>query len=79
MKCTAQRSNITGGGGGGAVAGGEDRRTRRETCPSSTLSTTNITHTGLESNTGLRCVKTNTDRLDHGITLPKQNDPYSAD
>jgi len=32
---------------------GEKRSTQRKTCPCTTLSTTNPTYTGLESNTGL--------------------------
>jgi hypothetical protein len=45
---------------------GENRSTRRETCPSATLSTTNPTWTDSGSNPGLRGEKPATNRLSHG-------------
>jgi hypothetical protein len=41
---------------------GENRSTRRKTCPSATLSTTNPTWTGPGSNPGLRGERTATNR-----------------
>jgi hypothetical protein len=49
---------------------GENGMTRRKTCPSATLSTTNPTLTTLEANTGLRGEKPVTNRLSyvcHGL------------
>jgi hypothetical protein len=45
---------------------GENRSTRRETCHSTTLSTTNPTWTDPGSNPGLRCERPATNRLSHG-------------
>jgi hypothetical protein len=44
--------------------------TRRKTCPSATLSTTNPTWTDPGSNTGLRSGRPATNRLSHGTVLP---------
>ena len=44
---------------------GENRSTRRKTCPSTTLSTTNPTWTDQESNPGLRGERPATNRLSH--------------
>jgi len=41
---------------GGTILTGEKRRTRRETCPSSSLSATNSTRTDEGANTGLTAV-----------------------
>jgi hypothetical protein len=43
--------------------------TRRKTCPSATLSTTNPTWTDPGSNTGLRSGKPATNRLSHGTAF----------
>jgi hypothetical protein len=43
--------------------------TRRNTCPSATLSTTNLTWTDPGSNPGLRGGRPATNRLSHGTTL----------
>jgi hypothetical protein len=48
---------------------GENRTTRRKTCPSATLSTTNPTWTDPGSNPGLRGEKPATNRLSHGTAL----------
>jgi hypothetical protein len=45
---------------------GENRSTRRKTCPSATLSTTNLTWTDPGSNPGLRGERPATNRLSHG-------------
>jgi hypothetical protein len=56
---------------------GENRSTRRETCPSATLSTTNPTWTDLGSNPGLRCgtvdVLFNTVQFLQALQLSKMN------
>jgi hypothetical protein len=44
----------------------ENRSTRRKTCPSATLSTTNPTLTDPGSNPGLRGERPATNRLSHG-------------
>jgi hypothetical protein len=43
--------------------------TRRKTCPSATLSTTNLTWTDPESNPGLRGERPATNRLSHGTAV----------
>jgi hypothetical protein len=43
----------------GMILTGENRRNRRKTCPSATLSTTNLTWTDLGANLGLRGEATN--------------------
>jgi hypothetical protein len=43
--------------------------TRRKTCPSATLSTTNLTWTDLGSNPGLRGERPATNRLSHGTVI----------
>jgi hypothetical protein len=48
---------------------GENRSTRRETCPSATLSTTNPTWTDLGSIPGLCGGRPSTNRLSHGTAL----------
>jgi hypothetical protein len=45
---------------------GENRSTRRKTCPSATLSTTNPTWTDPGSNPGLRGERLATNRLSNG-------------
>jgi hypothetical protein len=45
---------------------GENQSTRRKTCPSATLSTTNPTWTDPGSNPGLRGERPATNRLSHG-------------
>jgi hypothetical protein len=45
---------------------GENRTTRRKTCPSATLSTTNPTRTDPGSNSDLRGERPTTNRLSHG-------------
>jgi hypothetical protein len=49
---------------------GEKRSTRRKTCPSATLSTTNPTWTDPESNPGFRGERLATNRLRHGTAMP---------
>jgi hypothetical protein len=44
----------------------ENRSTRKETCPSATLNTTNPTWTNPGSNPGLRGENPGTNRLSHG-------------
>jgi hypothetical protein len=51
---------------------GENRRTRRNTCPSATLSTTNPTWIDLGTNPGLRGERPATNDLSHGTA------PYKA-
>jgi hypothetical protein len=54
----------------------ENRRTRRETCPSGILSTTNHTWTDLGANPGLRSERPATNRLSYGVAnveIKKQN------
>jgi hypothetical protein len=53
---------------GGIILTGENRRTRRRTCPSATLCTTNSTWTVLSANPGLRGEKPATNRLSYAIT-----------
>jgi hypothetical protein len=48
---------------------GETRSTREETCPSATLSTTNLTRTDPGLNPGLRGEKPATNRLSHDTAL----------
>jgi hypothetical protein len=55
---------------GGMILTGENRRTRRKTCPSATLSTTNPTWIDPGTNSGLRCERTATNDLSHGTALP---------
>jgi hypothetical protein len=49
---------------------GENRSTGGITCPSATLSTTNLTWTDPESNQGLRGERPATNRLSHGTAAP---------
>jgi hypothetical protein len=53
---------------GGMILTGENRRTRRKTCPSATLSTTNPTWIDPDSNPGLCGERPATDDLSHGTT-----------
>jgi hypothetical protein len=48
---------------------GENRRTRRKTCPSSTLSTTNPTWIGRGANPGLHVERPTTNDLSHSTAL----------
>jgi hypothetical protein len=48
---------------------GESRRTRRETCPSTTLSTTNPTWIDPDTNPGLRGERPATNHLSHGTAV----------
>jgi hypothetical protein len=54
---------------GGMILTGENRRTRRKTCPSATLSTTNPTWTDLGANPGLRGEGPVTNDLSHGTAV----------
>jgi hypothetical protein len=54
---------------GGMILTGENRRTRRKTCPSATLSTTNPTWIVPGANPGLRGERPATDDLSHGTAL----------
>jgi hypothetical protein len=54
---------------GGMIFTGENRRTRRETCPSAALSTTNPTWNEPGSYWGLRRVKPATNRMSHGTAI----------
>jgi hypothetical protein len=49
---------------------GENRRTGRKTCPTATLSATNLTWTGVGSNVGLCDETPETYRLSHGMVYP---------
>jgi hypothetical protein len=49
---------------------GENRSTRRKTCPSVNLSTTNATWTDPGSNPGLRVERPATNRLSYGKAKP---------
>jgi hypothetical protein len=51
---------------GGMILTGENRGTRRKTCPSATLSTTNPTWIDLGANPGLRGERPATNDLSHG-------------
>jgi hypothetical protein len=50
---------------GGMILTGENRRTRRKTCPSATLSTTNPTWIDPGANPGLRSERPATNHLNH--------------
>jgi hypothetical protein len=54
---------------GGMILTGENRRTRRKTCPSATLSTTNPTCIDPGANPGLRGERPATNDLSHGTAL----------
>jgi hypothetical protein len=54
---------------GGMILTGENRRTRRKTCPSATLSTTNPTWIDPGSNPGLRGERPVTNDLSHGTAV----------
>jgi hypothetical protein len=68
---------------GGMIFTGQNRRTRRKTCPSATLSTTNPTWIDLGTNPGLRGDRPVTDDLSHGtapmIVLPYRVLVYADD
>jgi hypothetical protein len=51
---------------GGMILTGDNRRTRRKTCPSATLSTTNATWIDPGTNSGLRGERPATNDLSHG-------------
>jgi hypothetical protein len=51
---------------GGIILTGENRSTRRKTCPSATLSTTNPTRIDPGANPGLRGERPATNDLSHG-------------
>jgi hypothetical protein len=51
---------------GGMILTDENWNTRRKTCPSANLSTTNLWRTGLGSNLGLRDDRPVTNRFSHG-------------
>ena len=53
----------------GGMMTGKNRSTARKTCPSATLSTTNLTLTGLGFEPGLCGERTATDRPNHGNDL----------
>jgi hypothetical protein len=57
------------GSHGGVVLTGENRRTRRKTCPSATLSTTNTTRTGSCENSDL-CSESSPERSFHVKCVP---------
>jgi hypothetical protein len=57
---------------GGMILTGENRRTRRKTCLSATLSTTNPTWIDQGANPGLRGDRPATNHLSHGVTLPSE-------
>jgi hypothetical protein len=54
---------------GGMILRGEHGKTRRKTCPSATLSTTNPTWIDPGENPGLRVERPATNRLSHGMAL----------
>jgi hypothetical protein len=54
---------------GGMILTGENRRTRRKTCPSATLSSTNPTWIDPGANPGLRGERPATNDLSHGTAL----------
>jgi hypothetical protein len=54
---------------GGMILTGENRTTRRETCPSASLSTTNPTWIDPVANPGLRGKRPATNDLSHGTAL----------
>jgi hypothetical protein len=54
---------------GGMILTGENHRTRRKTCPSATLSTTNPTWIDPGVNPGLRGERPATDDLSHGTVI----------
>ena len=51
---------------------GENRSTGRKTCPSATLSTTNLTSTELGLNPGLSDYRPATNRLSHDTALKQE-------
>jgi hypothetical protein len=57
---------------GGMILTGKNRRTLRKTCPSATLSTTNLTCIDPGANPGLRGEKPATNDLSHGMALSWQ-------
>jgi hypothetical protein len=56
---------------------GENRSTRRKTCPSATLSTTNPTWTDPGSNPGLSGERPVTNRLSHGTADYLLNEQFT--
>jgi len=63
--CSSPRWYMSMESHGGIILTGENRRTRRKTCPSATLSTTNPTWTDTGTNSGLSCERPATNRLSH--------------
>jgi hypothetical protein len=59
-------------GDGGMILTGENRRTPRKTCPSATLSTTNLTWIDLGANPCLRGEMPATNDLSHGTVTLRQ-------
>jgi hypothetical protein len=51
----------------GGISTEENRRTQRKTCPSATLSTTNLTWIDPDANPGLSGERPATNRLSHGM------------
>jgi hypothetical protein len=54
---------------GGMILTGENRSTRRETCPSATMSSTNPTYTEPGANSGLRGERPATNRLSYDTAM----------
>jgi hypothetical protein len=61
--------NMSSESDGGMILIGENRRSRRKTCPSSTLSTTNPTWIDTGANLGLRCERPAINGLSHGTAI----------
>jgi hypothetical protein len=55
---------------------GENRKTRRKTCSSVTLPTTNPTWADLGANQGLHCEKPETNRLSYGTGRALHVSPF---
>jgi hypothetical protein len=53
----------------GIILTGENQRTWRKTCPSPTLSTTNLTWIDMGTNVGLCSERPGANRLNHGMAL----------
>jgi hypothetical protein len=61
------------GRNGGLILAGGNRSTGRKTCPWATLSTANLTETGLESNPGVRCERPTTNSANQFRLLAHSN------
>jgi hypothetical protein len=72
--CSSLRLYMSTEGHSGMILTEETRRTRRKTCPSATLSTTNPTWIDPGANVGLRGERPATNRLSHGTTKYRVND-----